>query len=564
MHLPAGDDRPSETSGSERVTTSRLRVVVMSCGDLGREVAARLEAVPEVSEVALVTAPYRVPERGRLERLLRSLRYDGVASTVGAVFRRLGRGALSLFTGARSRGDVDGTGPELPASVQSGRFEAFESAECLEWLRAFGPDLGVVAGTHLLPASVFDLPRLGSINVHMGRAPEYRGSAPAFWELYNGESTVGVTVHRVTEELDGGAILAQEGVPLDPVPSGDPMNYLERYRREVLRPTGIRMLVDAVTAIGAGEAEVRPQNAAVARTWPRPRRRAVWALRGRVLRRRVAPRVKDFLGRALFATGLHRRLLRDRATIVLFHRVDDALAPDPLTCDRKEFREYCDFFARHFDVVPLTRLLDALEGGAELTAKLAITFDDGYRDNHRAAAPELERQGLPATFFVATALLGSATTPWWDRHLPSQPEWMSWEEARELAGRGFALGAHTRTHADLGRVEGEEAREEIEGARRDLVERAGVEPELFSYPYGGPDHLTEANRRRVRQAGYRCCLSAHGGVVGPQTDLHRLPRIPVSDWYVSPYHFGAEVVLEAVRDAASGPSRRADPRGEAS
>jgi methionyl-tRNA formyltransferase len=148
-------------------------------------------------------------------------------------------------------------------------------------------DLGVVAGTYILRESVFALPRLGSINLHSGKAPEYRGAAPAFWELYNGEREVGITIHRVTAALDAGHILRQETFPLDPAPVEDPMAYLERYRREVLRPQGVRLVAETVAALADGTVVERPQDPARARTYRTPDLAAARELRRRVARRRA-------------------------------------------------------------------------------------------------------------------------------------------------------------------------------------------------------------------------------------------------------------------------------------
>ena len=80
------------------------------------------------------------------------------------------------------------------------------------------PDLGVVVGAPILRTELFSLPRLGCINLHLGAAPEFRGSSPGFYELLEGVAEVGVTVHRVTDTLDGGNILLQERFPLDIAP----------------------------------------------------------------------------------------------------------------------------------------------------------------------------------------------------------------------------------------------------------------------------------------------------------------------------------------------------------
>jgi folate-dependent phosphoribosylglycinamide formyltransferase PurN len=82
-------------------------------------------------------------------------------------------------------------------------------------LREANPDLGLVFGTRILRAPLFTLPRLGMINIHQGALPHYRGMPPGFWELYNGERSAGVTLHRVVAELDAGDILFQQRTSID-------------------------------------------------------------------------------------------------------------------------------------------------------------------------------------------------------------------------------------------------------------------------------------------------------------------------------------------------------------
>ena len=114
---------------------------------------------------------------------------------------------------------------------------------------------------------------------------------------------------------------------------------------------------------------------------------------------------------------------------------------------------------------------------------------------------------------------------------------MSWQR------RGFDVGAHTRTHVDLGRVIGSEAYDELLGARLDLERQLEAPVELFAYPYGGRKNLTEANRDLVKLAGFRCCCSATGELTTLATDPFRLARVPISPWYASTHHFGLEVAL---------------------
>ncbi|HEX8692843.1 MAG TPA: polysaccharide deacetylase family protein [Longimicrobium sp.] len=264
-------------------------------------------------------------------------------------------------------------------------------------------------------------------------------------------------------------------------------------------------------------------------------------------------RLKHWLAAPLFASGAHRVLFGRRGVIVAFHRVDDRVRGNPIGCSRDEFARYLDFFARHFRVVPLSELLARLEAGGSAGGRLAITFDDGYRDNYEVAAPLLRARGLPACFFVAAELIGSRTQPWWDAEYGARAEWMTWDQVRALHAEGFEIGAHTLSHADLGRTHGEAAEREIAGCRARLERELGAPVTLFSFPYGAAHRMTEENRARVARAGFRCCLSAYGGTVAPGDDPFRLRRAPVSPWHLSPAHLGFELLFRPPTEAAASP-----------
>jgi len=66
----------------------------------------------------------------------------------------------------------------------------------------------------------------------------------------------------------------------------------------------------------------------------------------------------------------------------------------------------------------------------------------------------------------------------------------------------------------------------------------------FTYPFGSEGQITEENRKLVEEAGFSCCLSAYGGSVAPGDARFHLKRTVVSSWYLSPYQFGFETMLE--------------------
>lgn len=252
-----------------------LRVVVLTCGDLGVEVANALACESGVDVVALFKSPWI--------RQTFSLRQK-----VRHVFRTQGLGGLFRVARGRilKRRSTIPDGTPLRPNVPLIEVDDFHSPSSRERLTGLRPDLGVVAGTYILRDGIFDIPRYGSINLHSGKAQQYRGSAPAFWELYNGEAEVGITIHRVSPAVDAGDVLRQEMFALDSAPAGDPVAYIERYRRDVLRPNGVRLLVEVVRDIAAGTAVAAEQDHSAARTYRPPDYKSVRELRARVRRRR--------------------------------------------------------------------------------------------------------------------------------------------------------------------------------------------------------------------------------------------------------------------------------------
>jgi peptidoglycan/xylan/chitin deacetylase (PgdA/CDA1 family) len=226
----------------------------------------------------------------------------------------------------------------------------------------------------------------------------------------------------------------------------------------------------------------------------------------------------------------------------VFHRVNDSYASDPLTQTSEEFEAFVRFFGRYFTVVPLTDLLDRLESGAELRARLVITFDDGYRGNALVAAPILERHGQRACFFVTTQWMGTDHVPWWDAEKKIETRWMTWDQVRALRSRGHQIGFHTETHPDLGAISKSEARRQIGDSSARLDAELGEHSGLFAYPFGGQENMSAESQEVVDQLGLRCCLSAFGGTVHHGDDPLRLKRIPISGWFLSPYQFGFELL----------------------
>jgi peptidoglycan/xylan/chitin deacetylase (PgdA/CDA1 family) len=253
--------------------------------------------------------------------------------------------------------------------------------------------------------------------------------------------------------------------------------------------------------------------------------------------------IKTIFGRLAGVGGLYARRFRSKMTIVTFHRVSHVLPEDGLTCGAEKFSAFCDFFRSHFTVLPLAEQVGGCARGENLGGTLSITFDDGYLDNIQVAAPILRRAGLPATFFVTTGFVGSDRVAPWDKGLPAQPGWMSWDQVRSLAAMGFDIGNHTATHVNIATASLDTVRRELEQSNLELAAQLGRKPQLFAYPFGGRHQITPQALEVVRELGFKCCVSSCGGLNDVHPDPFHLNRISVAGWFKTPHQFGFEYVM---------------------
>ena len=157
-------------------------------------------------------------------------------------------------------GAAGGTDRTLPADIEK-RVVSVHSVNqtgVAAHVSALNADIGVTFGVGRVERAVFSAPRWGTINVHRGISQLYRGLDSDLWAVYEGRfDQIGVTVHYVADELDTGAMVAQEYVPLE---SGDEIFHL-RYRTSVV---ATRMVADVLSqAAHNGRAPTgRPQPSA--------------------------------------------------------------------------------------------------------------------------------------------------------------------------------------------------------------------------------------------------------------------------------------------------------------
>ncbi|MEP7255348.1 MAG: methionyl-tRNA formyltransferase [Ferruginibacter sp.] len=133
--------------------------------------------------------------------------------------------------------------------------EKLKNPEFLEQLRSLQADLQIVVAFRMLPEAVWNMPPMGSVNLHGSLLPQYRGAAPINWAVINGEKETGVTIFKLKHEIDTGDILLQESFPI-----GENETAGEVHDR--MKEIGAQLLVKTIKALAEGSFTETPQNSA--------------------------------------------------------------------------------------------------------------------------------------------------------------------------------------------------------------------------------------------------------------------------------------------------------------
>ena len=199
------------------MNSAPLRLIFLGTPDFAVPTLETLIALPEVQVVAVITAPDRPAGRGRQLQ----------ASAVKEAALAHGLPVLQ------------------PPNLKSPAFQ--------EKLRGYAADLQVVVAFRMLPEAVWNMPRLGSVNIHASLLPQYRGAAPINWALMQGETQTGVTSFFLQHEIDTGPLIFQDVVLIAP---DDDFGGL--YNK--LKVAGAAIAARTVAAIAAGTAPSIPQR----------------------------------------------------------------------------------------------------------------------------------------------------------------------------------------------------------------------------------------------------------------------------------------------------------------
>ena len=130
--------------------------------------------------------------------------------------------------------------------------EKLKDPEFLAELKSLQADLQIVVAFRMLPEQVWDMPPMGSVNLHGSLLPQYRGAAPINWAVINGEKTTGVTTFKLKHEIDTGDILLQLSFPIG---ENDTAGEVHDTMKEI----GASLLIKTVKEIADGSLKETPQ-----------------------------------------------------------------------------------------------------------------------------------------------------------------------------------------------------------------------------------------------------------------------------------------------------------------
>lgn len=177
-----------------------------------------------------------------------------ISAVVTGQDKPVGRQRVPAPTAVRQLAEQHGLPVLMPKSLKDDSL--YQS------LAALKPDLFVVAAFRILPPRLFELPRLGSINIHASLLPKYRGAAPINWAIINGETETGLTSFYLKQNVDTGDMILQTKVTIAPT---DTYDSLHDRLAELAGP----FTLETLSIIAKGESHPMVQDGIVATPAPK-------------------------------------------------------------------------------------------------------------------------------------------------------------------------------------------------------------------------------------------------------------------------------------------------------
>lgn len=211
--------------------------------------------------------------------------------------------------------------------------------------------------------------------------------------------------------------------------------------------------------------------------------------------------------------------------VLFYHCVTDR-SNNGWTMKSRDFCRQLDWLQANFDVVSLNEAQRRIRLERNDRPTVAITFDDGYADNMYTAIPELVQRGLTATYFVSTNYMKTGSRFPHDVMDNNCLQPNTLEHLREISNAKLEVGAHTRTHCDIGKVtDATQLHQEIVGSKQDLEDYLGTEVRYFSFPYGLPHNTSQSSVDLIMASKFEGFVTAYGAWNWPNSPGIHIRRI---------------------------------------
>lgn len=222
-----------------------------------------------------------------------------------------------------------------------------------------------------------------------------------------------------------------------------------------------------------------------------------------------------------YHTQLSRWASQSTDVILRYHSVGEPIGTPAVSTER--FRRDLEYLSDRFDIVALSEI-----GSNSRKKKVALTFDDGYRNFYDTVFPLLLEYNAPATVFVISGFIETDDCTLINSRLNvdiAEPNAMLGpSEIKELVKSNLiTIGNHTKTHPNFGSIRSRDLsiENEIIGAKTHLEERFDISVDQFSYPHG---FYSPAIVETVRNS-HRLAVTTEHGPPDPDTDPYHLPRV---------------------------------------
>lgn len=225
----------------------------------------------------------------------------------------------------------------------------------------------------------------------------------------------------------------------------------------------------------------------------------------------------------------------NKVPILTYHSIDNS--GSVISTSPEKFRRQMQYLNdSSFNVISLEKIVSCIRKNRSFPPKsVAITFDDGFKNNYDIAYPVLKEYGFSAIIFLVTGYC--ARNNRWQGQPPETPELdlLQWDEIKEMANNGIDFGAHTVNHPNLLELTLEQAENEIVDSKKEIEARLGKNIMCFAYPYGKKNNKFS----KVLSDEFQCAVTTELKVTNLDSDIYSLPRIDM--YYFSRNNFFARI-----------------------